>query len=65
LLVTDKKVTAPLYKSLSLDFQLAFAEAKQKPDFVVDRFKLTKFPALLVFPKDSDEPKPFEGGMFC
>jgi len=55
ILFTEKETTSALYKALSMDLQdrMALAEARGKT--LADRFKVVKFPTLIVFPTEGNE----------
>ncbi|KAF2071466.1 hypothetical protein CYY_007219 [Polysphondylium violaceum] len=54
LLFTDKPKTSNLYKALSVDFHndIALAEGKSLAESILEKFQVTSFPTLLVFPSD-------------
>ena len=60
LLFTERKTTAPIFKSLSKQFKdkLLFGEVRKTSEKeLVDRFKVTQFPTLLVI----TDPQGYEG----
>ena len=61
LLFTERKTTAPLFKSLSKTFKdkLVFGEVKKQPE-LLKKFKVTKTPAVMVL----TDPHGFEGELY-
>jgi hypothetical protein len=62
LLFTEKKVTPPLFKSLSKQYKgrLLFGEVRKSDTELVKAFKITKFPSILVV----TDPFTYEGTLF-
>jgi len=56
LLFTNKKETTPLYKALSIDFhyQLNLGQVKDTETELVEKYKITKYPTLVVVPPSGD-----------
>lgn len=65
ILFTNKATTTPLYKALSVDYHgtIALGEVRNTEKELVDRYKVTKFPALLVFAKGEDSPVVYDGAL--
>jgi protein disulfide-isomerase A6 len=63
LLFTTKAEPTALYKALSVEFKdrVLLGEAKKAETALAEKFGVTTFPTLLLFPKDSEEPIKFEG----
>lgn len=57
MLLSDKSIVPPLFKSLSLSYQKDFSFASCKPSepFAKQKLAGVKAPAVLLFPDDSDE----------
>jgi protein disulfide-isomerase A6 len=66
LLITDKKSTPLLFKSLSLEYfnRLSFAEARHTSEDVVKELSLDSYPSLFIFPSDGGNPIKYEGSKF-
>eukprot|EP01117_Protostelium_nocturnum_P020422 TRINITY_DN9175_c0_g1_i1.p1 TRINITY_DN9175_c0_g1~~TRINITY_DN9175_c0_g1_i1.p1 ORF type:complete len:440 (+),score=149.72 TRINITY_DN9175_c0_g1_i1:75-1322(+) len=62
LLFTDKEKTAPLYKSLSIDFKgrIALAEVRSNQKQAVEKYSVTKFPTLFLVKEDGEKVQ-YEG----
>lgn len=62
ILFTERKSTAPLYKALSKSYKdkLVFGETRQSDTVLIEKFKITSFPILLVI-TDSNE---FKGDIY-
>jgi protein disulfide-isomerase A6 len=56
ILFTDKSNTPDLYKALSVSYKdrLLFGEIKKAKTDLVEKFKVEKFPTVLVIPKEVD-----------
>lgn len=61
LLFTDRKSTAPLFKSLSKTYKdkLMFGEVKKEPK-LIENFKVTKIPTLMVV----TDPYEYKGDLY-
>lgn len=61
LLFTDRKNTAPLFKSLSKTYKdrMMFGEVKKEPK-LISNFKVTKIPTLMVV----TDPLDFKGDIY-
>jgi protein disulfide-isomerase A6 len=63
LLFTTKSTTTPLFKALSVDFnnRLVLGEVRDTEKDIVAKFAVTKFPTLVIVPKDSTEHVVYDG----
>lgn len=65
ILVTDKKATSALFKALSIEYlgRLAFGELRKSESAdIIDSLQITKFPTVLLYPKEKgSEPIAYGG----
>ena len=66
ILVSKKSSTPPLFEALSTEYheRLVLGEIKPSEQALIDELKVTSTPAVLIYPKDANEPIKYDGILF-
>ncbi len=63
ILFSQKSSTPPLFKALSVEYEdrLILGEVRDTQKDICEKYGVTKFPSVLIFPKGSTEPVVYDG----